>query len=106
MPMTHLTKTGKASWYSKRSPGINYRTANNEVFDDTDMTCAMWNVGFNQKIRVTNLANGKSIVVRVNDRGPHKRYVRQGRIIDLTKDAFKKLGATKDGLIDVEIEFL
>ncbi len=98
--------TGKASWYSEKSPGIKKHTANNEIFKDTNMTCAMWGIRFNRKIRVTNLENGKSIIVRVNDRGPHKRYVRKGRIIDLTKSAFGKLSTNKKGLLDVKLEFL
>jgi len=97
---------GKASWYSRLSPGINKRTANNEIFDDRKMTAAMWDVPFNQKIKVTNLNNGKSVIVRINDRGPHKRYFRKGRIIDLSKNAFSKISGLKKGLINVEIEFL
>ncbi len=100
------TRQGRASWYSRRSPGIRKTTANMERFDDTGMTCAMWGVPFNQMIRVTNLQNGKSVVVRVNDRGPHKRYVRKGRIIDLSKGAFDRIASLKHGLIDVELEFL
>ena len=49
---------GRASWYSKTDPGIRRHTANMEVFDDTLLTAAMWDVPFNQKLRVTNLANG------------------------------------------------
>ena len=105
-PSARLVKTGTASWYSKHSPGVNKHTANNEVFNDKDMTCAIWGVEFNRNIKVTNRSNGKSIVVRVNDRGPHARYVRKGRIIDLTLEAFKQLGVPKDGLLDVEIELL
>ncbi len=97
---------GKASWYSEESPGIKPRTANNEIFDDEDLTCAMWGVPFNQRIKVTNRSNGKSIVVRVNDRGPHLRFTRRGRIIDLTKEAFSKLSDLKRGLIEVELEML
>jgi rare lipoprotein A len=97
---------GKASWYSKRSPGIRKHTANNEIFDDTDMTCAMWGVGFDRQIRVTNLENGKSVVVRVNDRGPHQRLVAEGRLIDLTRAAFRKIAPTRQGLVDVKIELL
>ena len=96
-------RNGRASWYSKQSPGINIHTANMEVFDDSDLTCAMWDVPFNQRIRVTNLANGKSIVVRVNDRGPHRRL---GRIIDLSKGAFARLEDLDKGLMDVSLEFL
>ena len=101
-----ILRAGKASWYSKKSPGINKHTANNEIFDDRALTCAMWDAPFNQQIKVTNRANGKSVVVRVNDRGPHKRYVRKGRVVDLTRQAFRKIGALQEGLIDVEIEFL
>lgn len=103
---TRVIRVGKASWYSQRSPGIKARTANNEIFNDREMTCALWGAPFNQKIKITNLENGKSVVVRVNDRGPHKRYVRKGRIIDLTKNAFDKIASLKKGLIDVQIEFL
>lgn len=102
-PQIHL---GKASWYSRKSPGINRHTANNEIFDDTALTCAMWNVRFNQKVKVTNAVTGKSIIVRVNDRGPHKRFLNQGRVIDLTERAFKELSPAKVGLINVEIELL
>lgn len=103
---TKPAKYGKASWYSHQSPGINKHTANNEIFDDQDMTCAIWGVGFNKEIRVTNLTNGKSIIVRVNDRGPHQRLVAEGRIIDLTKSAFRQIAPTRQGLIDVKIEIL
>jgi len=98
--------TGTASWYSEKSPGVKKTTANMEVFDDADMTCAMWNVPFHQKLRVTNLENGRSVVVRVNDRGPHKRFVREGRVIDLSKGAFCKISALNQGLIAVKIEFI
>ena len=106
MPSVNFKRTGKASWYSRRDPGVNRKTANNENFNDETMTCAMWGVAFDRKIKVTNLENGKSIIVRVNDRGPGERYVRKGRIIDLTKKAFNSLGHTKKGLIHVEVEFL
>ena len=100
------TRVGKASWYSRTSPGTKKTTANNETFDDTSMTCAMWGVGFNRKIRVVNLANNKSVVVRVNDRGPSERYVKKGRIVDLTQSAFNKISDPKDGIIEVRVEFL
>jgi len=101
-----VVKRGKASWYSKRDPGIRRRTANNEIFNDQEMTCAMWDVPFNQLIKVTNVDNGRSVIVRVNDRGPHKRYVRKGRVIDLTKAAFKTIAPLQEGLIDIELELL
>ncbi len=99
-------RIAKASWYSKHSPGINKRTANNEIFNDKAMTAAMWGVPYNQQVKVTNLANGKSIIVRVNDRGPHYRFVREGRGIDLTKAAFDELADVKKGLISVQLELL
>ena len=105
-PSPKAAQVGKASWYSRHSPGINRKTANNEVFDDTALTCAMWNVPFNQKLKVTNIENGKSIIVRVNDRGPHKRLVRHGRVVDLTQKAFSMLAPKKKGLIKVKVEFL
>jgi rare lipoprotein A len=106
IPLDKGIMAGHASWYSHTDRGINRHTANNEIFDDHDLTCAMWNVPFNQKLRVTNIENGKSIVVRVNDRGPHKRFVRKGRVIDLTKTAFRRIAGTHKGLIRVQVEFL
>ena len=105
-PNGKYSMIGKASWYSRTSPGVKERTANNELFKDTGMTCAIWGAAFNSKVRVTNLSNGKSVILRVNDRGPHGRYFREGRIIDLTKTAFRELSSTKNGLIDVKVEFL
>lgn len=107
LPQTLRTiRFGKASWYSRFDPGINKHTANNEIFDDTKLTAAMWDVPFNQLVKVTNLDNGKSIIVRVNDRGPHRRYVRRGRIIDLSRGAFKQIASPRKGLINVQIELL
>ncbi len=57
---------------------------------------------FGSLVRVTNIANGKSVVVKVNDRGAFKR----GRIIDLSKSAFSTIGNTKSGLIRVKVEVL
>ena len=97
---------GQASWYSQQSPGVRKHTANMEIFNDRELTCAMWGVPFNQKIKVTNLENGKSVIVRVNDRGPHKRYVRKGRVIDLSKAAFQSIAGLKQGLVKVQLELL
>jgi len=105
-PLYNFRLDGKASWYSKQSPGINKYTANNEIFNDKDLTCAMWGAPFNQTVKVTNRVNGKSVIVRVNDRGPHFRYFREGRVIDLTKAAFAKIASLDNGLIDVEVTFL
>ncbi|MBU1122225.1 MAG: septal ring lytic transglycosylase RlpA family protein [Candidatus Omnitrophota bacterium] len=98
--------SGLASWYCRRDRGIRKTTANMERFDDTKLTCAMWGVPFNTILQVTNLDNGKSVTVRVNDRGPAKRLVRRGRIIDLTKEAFSKISHPKKGLISVSVTVL
>jgi rare lipoprotein A len=101
-----IIQIGQASWYSRQSPGINKYTANNEIFDDSDLTAAMWDVPFNQRVRVTNLENGKSVIVRVNDRGPHRRFVEEGRLIDLTRQAFATIASLDRGLIEIELELL
>lgn len=63
----------------------------------------MWDVKFGTRYRVTNVANGKSVVVVVLDRGPNRRL---GRVIDLSKSAFQKIADKKAGLIRVRIEVL
>ena len=67
------------------------------------MTCAMWDVPFGTQLRVTNLESGRSVVVRVNDRGPNKRL---GRLIDLTQSAFAKIADPARGLTRVRVEVL
>ncbi len=94
---------GIASWYSKTDPFINRHTANGEVFDDRKLTCASWHHPFGTRLKVTNLQNGKSVVCRVNDRGPNKRL---HRAIDLTIGAFKKIASPNRGLIRVSISKL
>jgi len=96
-------RVGRASWYSRHSPGINDRTANNELFDDTKIACAIWGLPFNSRVLVANILNGKWVVARVNDRGPHQRLVLQGRVIDLTKAAFERLAPSKKGLAFVVV---
>jgi rare lipoprotein A len=96
---------GVASWYSSTDPGVRLLTANQEPFDETAMTCAMWGVPFDTMLRVTNLTNGRFIVVRVNDRGPAERLVlSENRIIDLSKGAFGQIARHKQGLIRVRVE--
>jgi rare lipoprotein A len=91
---------GIASWYSETDPGINLHTANGEIFDDGKLTCASWNHSFGTLLKVTNLKNGKSVVCRVNDRGPNKRL---GRLIDLTITAFRRIADSRSGLIRVAV---
>lgn len=97
---------GIASWYSEKDPGVLETTANMEEFDDTDLTCAMWDIPFRTILKVTNLENGRSVFVRVNDRGPAKRLVREGRVVDLTRTAFSKIGELEKGLIRVKVEIM
>jgi len=97
---------GIASWYSEDDAGILPTTANMEIFDDEGLTCAIWDVPFHTLIRVTNQINGKSVIVRVNDRGPAKRLVKEGRIIDLTKAAFAEIASLDEGLIQIKMEIL
>jgi len=94
---------GKASWYSQNDAGILLTTANMETFDDSGLTCAIWNLPFNTILKVTNLENGKSVFVRVNDRGPARRL---NRAIDLTKAAFSRIADLDKGLADVSIEII
>ena len=94
---------GQASWYSQNDPGILLTTANMESFDDSKLTCAICDLPFNTMLKVTNLENGKSIIVRVNDRGPAKRL---NRTIDLTKQAFSEIADLEKGLADVSVEII
>lgn len=91
---------GIASWYSQSDPFINERTANGEIFDDTKMTCASWHFPFRTRLKITNLTNGKSVICTVNDRGPAKRL---GRIVDLTRAAFRKIADLNAGLAEVSV---
>ena len=93
-------ETGNASWYGKRFDGR--PTANSEIFDMHKPSAAHKTLPLPSRVRVVNRKNGKSIVVRINDRGP---FV-DGRIIDLSYAAARKLGMIKDGVVPVEIELL
>lgn len=92
------THRGKASYYSKRATGA--RTANGERVHHDSMTCAHRTLPFGTLLRVKNLRNGKEVIVRVTDRGPHSR----GRIIDLSYGAARELGMLSQGIALVEIE--
>jgi len=92
---------GIASWYSETDRGINRRTANGEIFNDSKLTCASWDFHFGTQLKVTHLVSGKSVLCRVNDRGPRKRL---GRLIDLTRAAFSELAPLRLGLIPVKVE--
>jgi len=90
-----LKLTGVASYYG---PGFDGKqTASGEIFDQDDYTCAHKSLPFGTKLKVVRKDNGKSVVVRVNDRGP---YV-DGRILDLSVAAGKKIGLDKVGHAEV-----
>jgi rare lipoprotein A len=92
--------TGQASWYG---PGFyGNRTANGEVFRPGTLTAAHRTLPFGTRVRVTNLWNGRSAVVRINDRGPFHG----GRIIDLAHGAAQQLGVTASGVAQVRLEVL
>lgn len=89
---------GHASWYGKKFHGR--KTASGELYDMFKMTAAHKTLPLPSYVRVTNLANGKSTIVRVNDRGPFHK----GRIIDLSYAAAAKLEIINHGAVEVEIE--
>jgi len=89
---------GKASYYADTFEGRT--TASGEIFTHEKLTAASRTLPLGTRVRVTNEENDKSVVVRINDRGP---YVR-GRIIDLSKAAAHRLGIVEDGVADVRIE--
>jgi rare lipoprotein A len=92
--------TGMASYYSRELAGN--RTANGEVCDPNDLTAAHRTLPFGSKVRVTNLANGESVVVRINDRGPFGR----GRVIDISHAAAKEIGMHRSGTARVKLTLL
>lgn len=91
---------GEASYYG---PGLEGNlTANGEVFNSSEMTCAHKSLPFNTWLRVTREDTGESVVVRVNDRGPYAK----GRILDLSAAAGKKIGLDKVGHAEVRAEVI
>ncbi len=91
---------GMGSWYSRKSPGIRRITASGERFDDSKHTCALWHYPLGTHVRVTNLKTGKSVVCRVNDRGPSRKL---RRVIDMSRASFVQIGKLQEGLILVSI---
>tara|TARA_B100001142_G_scaffold71623_2_gene72275 strand:- start:2166 stop:2609 length:444 start_codon:yes stop_codon:yes gene_type:complete len=91
---------GVSSWYGPNFHGK--LTANGEVYDMYGVTAAHKTLTLNTVVRVTNLDNGKSLILRINDRGP---YV-DGRILDCSFGAAKKLGFHEQGTANVEIKII
>ena len=92
------TQTGLAAYYSRRLNGR--RTASGERYNQDAMTTAHQTLPFGTRVKITNTKNNKSVVLRVNDRGP----TQQGRIVDVSRRAARSLGFMKQGLVDSKLE--
>ena len=97
---TGPVQTGEASWYGE--PHHGRPTASGEIYDMYQLTAAHPTLPMDTRVLVTNLKNGRTVEVRINDRGPHVA----GRIIDLSFAAAQKLDATATGTIPVRIRAL
>ena len=95
-----LYQTGVASFYGGKWHGK--RTANGEIFDTHSLTAAHKTLPFNTKVKVTNLSNGKSVIVRINNRGPYSK----GRVIDLSTAAFSAIENTSKGTTKVQLQIV
>lgn len=94
-----IVEAGKASYYADKFEGR--KTSNGEVFKQRKKTAAHRTLPFGTKVTVKNLSNGKTVKVRINDRGPFIK----GRMIDLSKKAAKKIDMVNDGVVNVEIRY-
>ena len=95
--LASYSESGKASYYAMKFQSR--KTASGEKFDNYAMTAAHKSLPFGTKVIVTNLKNGKTVTVRINDRGPFVK----GRIIDLSRAAFAKIEDIDRGLAEVKI---
>ncbi|HET6522225.1 MAG TPA: septal ring lytic transglycosylase RlpA family protein, partial [Geminicoccaceae bacterium] len=93
-------RVGVASWYGDAFHGL--QTANGEVFDKNRISAAHPTLPMPSLVRVSNLENGRSMVLRVNDRGP---FV-DNRVIDLSEAAARELGFQRNGLARVRVQFV
>lgn len=98
--VSDFKQEGRASWYGPRFHGR--RTANGERFDKNALTAAHRRLPLSSFVRVTNVANKRSVVVRINDRGPYH----SGRIIDLSQAAASALGLQHSGTARVRLQGL
>tara|TARA_R110000868_G_scaffold190862_1_gene434795 strand:+ start:98817 stop:99383 length:567 start_codon:yes stop_codon:yes gene_type:complete len=103
----NFTQTGQASWYGR--PFHGRKTASGEVYNMFDYTAAHPTLPIPSCVKITNTKNGKSVIVRVNDRGPFKSDLgtdTSNRIIDLSLKAAVALDFRKEGITDVTLEVL
>lgn len=98
VPLTR-TEIGTASWYGAESPGL---TASGQLYDSSKLTAAHRTLPFNSKIKVTNLRNGRSVILRVNDRGPNFPK----RLLDVSEAAAERLGFLRSGKAPVRITII
>jgi len=92
------SETGQLAWYGRKFSGR--RTASGERFNPNAMTMSHKTLPFGTRVKVTNLENQRSVTVRVNDRGP----TQPDRIADVSHAAARKLGMTKAGIVDGQLE--
>lgn len=100
VPQATVVGRGSASYYAAKFDGR--RTASGERFDNDEMTAAHRSLPFGSRVRVTNVASGRSVIVRINDRGPFTA----GRMIDVSRAAAEELGLVTRGHGTVEIALL
>ena len=96
----NYSKTGEASWYGSAFHGR--LTANGEIYDMTHLTAAHPTMPLPSYARVTNMKNGNSVIVRVNDRGPYEK----GRVIDLSQKAAEMLDYAHTGMASVKVDYV
>ncbi|WP_026770140.1 septal ring lytic transglycosylase RlpA family protein [Asinibacterium sp. OR53] len=96
-----ITETGMASYYGVNDGFNGRKTANGEIFNTYRLTAAHKTLPFGTVVKVTNLSNGESVKVRINDRGP---YIK-GRIIDLSAKAAEKIDMTSKGIAQVKLSY-
>lgn len=94
------TQSGRVSWYGSKFHGK--KTASGKKYDKEELTCAHKTLPFGTKVKVVNVRNGKSVIVEVNDRGPYAK----GREFDLSEAAFKEIGSTNSGILNIEYQVL
>lgn len=99
-PSSGYYQKGVASWYGPNFAGN--PTANGEIFNPKEMTAAHKSLPFNSRVKVVDLDTGRSVVVRINDRGPFIK----GRIIDLSRKAAERLGMVGSGTAKVGLRIV
>lgn len=98
------TQTGLASYYARNTHGK--ETASGETHDNTELVAAHPTLPFGTRVRVTNLENDRSVVVRITDRGPSRQNRQEGVIIDVSRAAADRLDMKEDGRVKVRMEVL